>query len=196
MAAVGVVALQGGVAEHCSVLRVLGHRVMELRDPEFLPEVRAVFLPGGESTTLVMLLKRWNLFEPLKERISQGLPVLGTCAGAVLLSRKITEREHEIRQDSLGASEVLAERNRFGRQVSSFEEELTIQGLETPFPGVFIRAPLLTPLDSRVQVLASVREGAVFLRQDNVWLCSFHPELTGDPRVHALFLEESGIAGA
>lgn len=196
MAAVGVLALQGGVSEHCKVLSSLGHRVVEIRDPDGLSGISALVMPGGESTAMLLLLKRWLLFEPLGNAIRAGLPVLGTCAGAVLLSREVTEREHPIAQDSLGAADVRAERNSFGRQVASFSQDLRIAGLENPFRGVFIRAPLLRPLSPDAAVLSSVDEGAVFIRQGNVWLSSFHPELTKDDRVHRMFLEESGIAGS
>lgn len=195
MANIGVAALQGGVAEHGAVLACLGHRVTYIRDPGALPGLDAMVLPGGESTTLVLLLRRWGLFDPLRDAILNGLPVLGTCAGAVLLAREVTERDHRVNQESLGASSVRAERNSFGRQVASFREDVTILGLDAPFPGIFIRAPLLHPLGPEAEVLASVREGAVFIRQGNVWMSSFHPELTRDDRVHLMFLRKSGIAG-
>lgn len=196
MAAVGVLALQGGVSEHRCMLSSLGHRVVDIREPGGLSGISALVIPGGESTAMLLLLKRWQLFEPLARAIRMGLPVLGTCAGAVLLSREVTEREHAIDQESLGAADVRAERNSFGRQVASFSQDLGIAGLESPFPGVFIRAPLLRPLSRDAVVLSSVNEGAVFIRQGNVWLSSFHPELTKDDRVHRMFLEESGIAGS
>ena len=123
-----------------------------------------------------------------------GFPVFGTCAGAVLLSSKVSEREHDIEQMSLGLADVEAVRNRFGRQTRSFQEDLEVTGLDAPYPGVFIRAPLLIPLSDRVTILSEVDEGAVMVRQDNLWLASFHPELTGDDRIHRLFLRESGIA--
>lgn len=196
MAAVGVLALQGGVSEHCAMLLSLGHRVVQIRERNGLAGVSALVIPGGESTAMVLLLKRWELFAPLADAIGNGLPVLGTCAGAVLLSREVTEREHTINQESLCAADVRAERNSFGRQVASFRQDVSITGLETPFPGVFIRAPLLHPLGPGAIVLASLKEGAVFIRQGNVWLSSFHPELTRDDRVHRMFLEGSGIEGS
>jgi len=196
MAEVGVLALQGGVSEHCTMLSSLGQRVVKIREPKGLAGVSALVIPGGESTAMILLLKRWQLFEPLRDAIGKGLPVLGTCAGAVLLSREVTEREHIVDQESLGAADVRAERNSFGRQVASFRQDILVTGLETPFQGVFIRAPLLCPLAPGASVLASVTEGAVVIRQRNVWLASFHPELTRDDRVHRMFLKESGIAGS
>jgi 5'-phosphate synthase pdxT subunit len=196
MARVGVLALQGGVSEHCTMLSSLGHNVVKIREPNGLDGVSALILPGGESTAMILLLKRWRLFEPLGRAVRNGLPVLGTCAGAVLLSREVTERDHLINQESLCAADVRAERNSFGRQVASFRQDISITGLDTPFPGVFIRAPLLHPLGPGAIVLASLNEGAVLIRQGNVWLSSFHPELTRDDRVHRMFLEGSGIEGS
>ena len=178
------------------MLASLGHSVVCVRDPGPLGSLDALILPGGESTALVLLLSRWGLFDTLRQAIRDGLPVLGTCAGAVLLAREVTEREHRVDQKSLQAADVRAERNSFGRQVASFTEELVITGLETPFPGVFIRAPLLHPLNACAKVLGAVSEGAVLIRQGNVWLSSFHPELTNDDRIHRMFIRESGIAGS
>jgi 5'-phosphate synthase pdxT subunit len=115
----------------------------------------------------------------------------GTCAGAILLSSEVSEIEHGIDQTCLGAARVRAVRNAFGRQVHSFQQDLVIRGLEEPFPGVFIRAPLLQPLSPEVATLASVGEGPVFLEDRNVWLSSFHPELTCDDRIHRLFLSRA-----
>lgn len=184
----GVVALQGGVAEHVSMLRSIGAEAVEVRLPGDLEGLDALVLPGGESTTLIRLIERWGLADPIRSLVRRGLPVWGTCAGAVLLSSEISEREHDVSQRSLCLARVKAVRNAFGRQVHSFVQDLRVEGVGSPYPGVFIRAPLLEPLDPHVQVLARVGEGAVFLRDDRVWLSSFHPELTGDSRIHELFL--------
>lgn len=193
MPLVGVLALQGGVVEHVRILRSLGCGVREVRTPDDLLSVSAVFLPGGESTTLISLMNRWSLTPVLRKMGMDGLPMFGTCAGAILLSREILEKEHDIRQDSLALADVRAVRNYFGRQRSSFVQNLDVEGLSSPFRGIFIRAPLLHPLSGRVSVLSSVEDGPVLLRQDNLWLSSFHPELTADGRVHRLFLEENGL---
>jgi pyridoxal 5'-phosphate synthase pdxT subunit len=190
---IGVVALQGGVIEHVRMLFDIECLPVQVRLPEHLSGLEGLILPGGESTALIRLLERWGLLEAIREACLSGLPVWGTCAGAVLLCEEVTEKEHIVRQNSLGLAPVRAERNSFGRQVASFQEDLLIKGLEEPFPGVFIRAPLLHPLDETVEVLSEVSEGAVFLRRGNVWLSSFHPELTVDSRIHRLFLRESGI---
>ncbi|MCK5117770.1 MAG: pyridoxal 5'-phosphate synthase glutaminase subunit PdxT [Candidatus Aegiribacteria sp.] len=193
MSAVGVLALQGGVAEHISILEQLGCDVKEIRTPDELESISALILPGGESTTLISLLNRWELTSPLRSMGEDGFPIFGTCAGAVLLSKEIDEKEHEVSQNSLGLADVKAVRNYFGRQTCSFLKSIKVTGLAEPFPGVFIRAPLLLPLSDTVEVLSSVEDGPVFLRQDNLWLSSFHPELTTDCRIHRLFLESQGI---
>ncbi len=189
----GVLALQGGVSEHISMLRELGVDAVEVRMPPDLSSISALILPGGESTTLLKLLERWELTKAIRTLSERGVPIWGTCAGAILLSSEVAEMEHDVSQGSLGLARVRAVRNAFGRQVHSFQQDLTIDGLSEPFPGVFIRAPLLVPLSDEVEVLSLVGEGAVFLRDGNVWLSSFHPELTTDVRVHRLFLERSGI---
>lgn len=190
---IGVLALQGGVREHVNMLVSTGCETREVRVPGHLTGIEALLIPGGESTALIKLLRRWELVKPVREMVLKGLPVWGTCAGSILLAGDVTEKEHDIMQDTLNLAPVRAVRNSFGRQVASFQEDLTIEGLSETFPGVFIRAPLLIPLSPGVQVLSSVKEGAVFLRYRNVWLSSFHPELTDDSRIHSLFLRESGI---
>jgi pyridoxal 5'-phosphate synthase pdxT subunit len=193
LSTVGVLALQGGVEEHWRILEKLGCKVMEIRTPGDLDGLSAIFLPGGESRTLMSLMNRWGLTGRIREMGLNGLPLFGTCAGAVLLSREVDEKEHEVEQQSLGLADVRAIRNYFGRQTSSFVQTLGIKGLEKPFKGIFIRAPLLQPLSGEVEILCEVADGPVLMRQDNVWLASFHPELTTDPRIHRLFLREEGI---
>ena len=191
---VGLISLQGGVIEHVRSFVRLGLSVRQVRLPEQLEGVSAIVLPGGESTTLMGLLKRWGLTEPLSRMVREGVPTWGTCAGAVLLSKEVSERERgSLDQPALGLVPVRAIRNAFGRQAHSCTEMLSVQGLAEPYRGVFIRAPLLQPLSAEVEILASVLEGPVFLRSGNVWLSSFHPELTDDSRIHRMFMEESGF---
>ena len=190
---IGVLALQGGVSEHIGMLGRSGCRTIEVRLPEELSGIDGLIIPGGESTALIKLVERWDLASPIRDAAEAGIPVWGTCAGSILISREVSEREHAIQQKTLSLAPVKAVRNSFGRQVASFQEDLDIRGIDSPFPGVFIRAPLLVPLDNDVEVLCSVAEGDVFLRYGNVWLSSFHPELTDDTRVHRLFLRESGL---
>lgn len=187
---VGVLALQGGVAEHMSMLRATGVEPVAVRRRTALDGLAGLLLPGGESTTLIRLIRRWDLADGISDLATAGVPLWGTCAGAVLLSSRISEREHPVSQPSLGLAPVHAIRNRFGRQVESFQEPLQVSGLDGAFPGVFIRAPLLEPLAPSVEVLASVDEGPVFLRAGRIWLSSFHPELTGDDRLHRRFRRE------
>ncbi len=189
MGPVGVLALQGGVREHIEMLRRIGADVREVRLPGDLCGLSRLVLPGGESTALIRLLDIWGMIGPLKDLVSDGVPVWGTCAGAVLLSAEVAERDHDVDQPSLGLARVRAVRNAFGRQVHSFQQDLDIAGLGRPFPGVFIRAPLLEPLSSGVEVLCSLKEGPVLLRDGRVWLSSFHPELTADDALHRMFLE-------
>jgi 5'-phosphate synthase pdxT subunit len=172
----------------------LGVSVSPVRTAGQLRGLDAMVLPGGESTTLISLLDRWELSDHLRSLALEGFPLMGTCAGAVLMAGTVSENEHEVSQPSLGLADVEAVRNRFGRQVRSFQEDLHVVGLDEPYPGVFIRAPLLRPLSGAVSVLSEVAEGPVMVRQGNLWLVSFHPELTGDDRIHRLFLRESGVA--
>ena len=190
---IGVLALQGGVSEHVDMLNSIGCTAVEVRLPQQLADINGLVMPGGESTALIKLLVRWNLVSQIKELAGTGIPIWGTCAGSILLSDEISEKDHIVDQPSLELVPVRAERNSFGRQVASFQEDLVIKGLDQPFPGVFIRAPLLYPLSSRVEVLCTVKEGAVFVKCDNIWLSSFHPELTDDTRIHRMFIEEAVI---
>ena len=190
---IGVLALQGGVSEHIDMLETIGCTTISVRNPWDLQGINGMIIPGGESTALIKLLARWNLVSPIKKLAGAGIPIWGTCAGSVLLSSEITEKSHKVSQPSLDLAPVRSERNSFGRQSASFQEDLIIKGLDEPFPGVFIRAPLLFPLSGHCDVLCSVDEGAVFIRHKNIWLSSFHPELTGDTRVHQMFIEEAVI---
>ncbi len=190
---IGVLALQGGVSEHVDMLKAVGCDTVEVRRPEDLNGIAGLVMPGGESTALIKLLVRWNLVAPIRTLAGTGIPIWGTCAGSILLSSEISEREHRVDQPSLELAPVRADRNSFGRQVASFQEDLIIKGLEEPFPGVFIRAPLLFPLSNSSEILSSVSEGVVFVKCGNIWLSSFHPELTDDTRVHAMFIRDAVI---
>ena len=190
---VGVLALQGGVAEHITILRKLGCETREIRTPDELESISALVLPGGESTTLISLMNRWEVSRPIIEMGKKGFPIFGTCAGAVLLSSEISEKEHTVSQEGLHLADVKAVRNFFGRQANSFIESINVTGLDEPFKGIFIRAPLLLPLSDEVEILSRIEDGPILLKQGNVWLSSFHPELTSDSRIHRLFLESCGI---
>ncbi|HET7488200.1 MAG TPA: pyridoxal 5'-phosphate synthase glutaminase subunit PdxT [Acidimicrobiales bacterium] len=185
---VGVLALQGDVAEHASALADCGAHVVEVRSPGHLAGVDGMVLPGGESTTISMLLQRAGLFEPLAERLAGGLPAFGTCAGMILLAADVLDGRPD--QRSFAAIDVGVRRNAFGRQVQSFEADLEVAGLAGgPLDAVFIRAPVVERVGPGVDVLAAVDGRPVLCRQGPVLVSSFHPELSGDLRLHRLFLD-------
>jgi pyridoxal 5'-phosphate synthase pdxT subunit len=193
---IGVFALQGDVREHLNVLTSLGAHAVRVRRPAELDEVDGLVLPGGESTTMVKLAVTFDLFEPLRTRVAEGLPCFGSCAGMILLADRI--EDGIVGQPTLGGLDVVVRRNAFGRQVDSFEADLDVAGIEgAPVHAVFIRAPWVESTGPGVEVLARVDGGpadgrVVAVRggaHDHLLATSFHPELTGDPRVHELFLK-------
>jgi pyridoxal 5'-phosphate synthase pdxT subunit len=182
---VGVLALQGDVREHIRILDSLGAEAVEVKKPEQLGSVDALIIPGGESTTIGKMAVRFGLLEPLRSAVDQGLPVYGTCAGMILLSAAVTEGE----QPLIGALDVVVKRNAFGRQNDSFEADLDVAGLDEPFHAVFIRAPWIEKVGSDVEILSEVGEHPVMVRQGSILATSFHPELTGDERIHRMLLD-------
>jgi pyridoxal 5'-phosphate synthase pdxT subunit len=185
---VGVLALQGAYAAHAACLGSLGAEAREVRTPADLAEVDALVLPGGESTTMSMLLASAELFEPLAERLADGLPALGTCAGMILLGAEILDGRAD--QRNFGAVDISVRRNAFGRQVDSFEADLAVDDLEGgPFRAVFIRAPFVERAGPDVEVLATVDGHPVLCRQGAVTVAAFHPELSHDLRLHDHFLK-------
>jgi len=184
---IGILALQGAFAEHTAVLRRLKVEGVEVRLPRDLEGLSGLILPGGESTTIGKLLAEAGLVQPIKGLAQRGLPLLGTCAGMILLAKKALGLDFE----PLGLIDIEVERNAFGRQVDSFETPLAIPTLgESPFPGVFIRAPYITRLGEGTEVLARLPDGRVVAaRQGRAIACAFHPELTRDLRLHAYFLK-------
>ena len=189
---VGVLALQGDVREHSQVLAELGAHPVEVRSPEDLTGLDAMVLPGGESTTISMLLDSSGLRGPLGARLAEGMPALGTCAGMVLLATEVLDGRPD--QESFGAIDLTVRRNAFGRQVASFETDLDVAGLSgEALHAVFIRAPVVERAGPAVEVLASVADSQgvprpVLCRQGVVVAAAFHPELSGDWRVHEMFL--------
>lgn len=182
---VGVLALQGDVVEHVHALERAGAGVAEVRTPEDLAQVDALVVPGGESTTVIRLLDRFGLTEPIKARVRAGMPFWGTCMGMIVAARDVAELE----QPTLGLLDVTVRRNAFGRQLESAEVPLAIPALGAePFPAVFIRAPWIERAGPAVETLAERDGHGVMVRQRNVLGTAFHPELTGDDRVHAYFL--------
>jgi len=185
---VGVLALQGAVAAHIAMLEGCGAGACAVRTASELASVDALVLPGGESTTMWHLLRTSGLVEPLGERLADGLPALGTCAGMIVLAAEVLDGRAD--QGSLGAIDVTVRRNAFGRQIASFEAPVEIAGVTgAPFPGVFIRAPVVERCEVDVEVLASVDGRPVAVQQGAVMATAFHPELTADDRVHRSFVE-------
>ncbi len=189
---VGLLALQGAIGPHADALRTLGATPVEVRTPAQLGDVDALIIPGGESTTMSKLLDTSGLAEPLRERLARGLPAFGTCAGMIVLARTVLDGRAD--QRSYDAIDITVRRNAFGRQVDSFEADLAITGLDTPFHAVFIRAPFVEQVGDGVEVLASVDGHPVLCRQGRVVVSAFHPELTGDLRLHEQFLQLAEMA--
>jgi 5'-phosphate synthase pdxT subunit len=185
----GVLALQGAFREHREVLESLGVTTNEVRTPAQLGDVDALVIPGGESTTMQRLLETSGLRNRLADAVAGGLPVLGTCAGLIVLAREVLDGRPD--QVPLAAIDVTARRNAYGRQRESFEADRVITGFDEPaFPGVFIRAPAIERVGDAVEVLAEHNGRPVLAREGRVWVTTFHPELARDSRVHERFLEE------
>jgi len=193
---IGVLALQGDVREHLHVLETLGARAVAVRRPSELASVDGLVLPGGESTTMAKLARIFELLEPLRAKVAEGLPMFGTCAGMILLADRIEDGVDG--QETLGGLDITVRRNAFGRQVDSFESSLDFAGLAEPVHAVFIRAPWVEAVGDGVEVLARVPEGTaagaaagriVAVRQGPLMATSFHPEVGGDGRVHRMFVD-------
>jgi len=187
---VGVLALQGAVAPHMQLLGALGATPVEVRTPAQLDDVVALVIPGGESTTMSRLLNLNYLFEPVQERLAAGMPAFGTCAGMILLAGTVLDGRRD--QLSFAAIDITVRRNAFGRQVDSFEADLTVVGVADagePLHAVFIRAPFVQAVGDDVEVLARVDGHPVACRQEQILVTAFHPELAGDNRLHQAFLD-------
>jgi len=190
-ATVGVLALQGDVREHLAMLDTLGVRAIGVRRHSELAQCDGLVIPGGESTTMFKLARTFDLFEPIRQRIKEGLPVLGTCAGMIMLAERVEDGTPD--QETLGGLDITVRRNAFGRQVQSFEGDVDFAGLAEPVHAIFIRAPWVQQSGPGVEVLARVDGGPaagriVAVRQGPLMATSFHPEVGGDARIHRLFL--------
>jgi 5'-phosphate synthase pdxT subunit len=185
---VGVLALQGAFAAHQRALESAGATTRQVRQPADLGGIDALVMPGGESTTMSRLLTTSGLFDDIKALLSDGLPVLGTCAGMILLATEVLDGRPD--QLSFGAIDITVQRNGYGRQIDSFETDLDIVGFDSPFHAVFVRAPKVVAIGTNVEVIAEYDGVPVVVRQGHVMVASFHPELTGDARLHAKFLQE------
>jgi 5'-phosphate synthase pdxT subunit len=194
-----VLALQGDVREHIRTLAELGATTSEVRTPADLVDVNALVIPGGESTTMSLLLESSGLLEPLRARLGAGMPAFGTCAGMILLAAEVVDGRPD--QQRFGAIDIGVRRNAFGRQVDSFETDLVVRGLDLPLHAVFIRAPIVEWVGPEVEVWAEVsgtdgRPRPVVCRQGSVLVAAFHPELSGDARLHREFLNTWASCGA
>ncbi len=184
---VGVLAIQGDFAEHIAVLKRLGVQGREIRLPDQFADIDGLIIPGGESTTLSRLMNIYDLREPITRMANEGKAIWGTCAGMIMMAKEITEEDPV----PLGLMDIGVLRNAFGRQVDSFEQDLTINQLDqVPFHGVFIRAPAIIRVGQEVDIMASLPDGQpVAVCQDKLMATAFHPELTGDNRLHRYFLD-------
>lgn len=189
---IGVLALQGDVREHRGALESCGAATVAVRRPEELERVGGLVIPGGESTTMWRLARTFELLDPLRKRIEQGMPAFGSCAGMIMLADRIIDGAHG--QETIGGIDMVVRRNAFGRQIDSFEGDVRLTGLTAPFHAVFIRAPWVESVGAAAVALGRVETGhaagrIVAVRQGNVLATSFHPELTADARIHRLFLD-------
>jgi pyridoxal 5'-phosphate synthase pdxT subunit len=184
-ARVGVLGLQGDFAEHLRTLERIGADGVDVRRADQLDDVDALIIPGGESTTIGKLAERYDIIPKLKDRVAEGMPVWGTCAGAIFLAKDVPGHPHPI----AGLMDIAVERNAFGRQQESFETDLDVKGFDAPYHAVFIRAPRIARVGKSVETLAALEDGTVVAaRQGNLLATSFHPELTRDDRFHRYFL--------
>ena len=190
MTRAGVLGLQGDFIEHLRTLREMGVEAIDVRRPEQLDEVDALIVPGGESTTIGKLAAQYGIIPKLRERVAAGMPVWGTCAGAIFMAKDVPAHPHPL----AALMDITVERNAFGRQVDSFERDIAIPAIgPEPFHAVFIRAPLISRVGPGVEVMASLDDGTVVAaRQGRLMATSFHPELTPDTRLHRHFLSLVG----
>ncbi len=194
---IGVLALQGDVREHLAAVEELGSEAVPVRRSGELASVDALILPGGESTAMWRLMTAFELLDPLRERVADGMPTYGSCAGMILLADRVVDAAPG--QETIGGLDVTVRRNAFGRQVDSFESEITFDQIGgAPVHAVFIRAPWVEEFGEGVEVLGSVRFGGadhpVAIRQGHLLATSFHPELTGDLRIHKYFIDQVASA--
>ncbi|MGC8913612.1 MAG: pyridoxal 5'-phosphate synthase glutaminase subunit PdxT [Thermoplasmata archaeon] len=189
---IGILGVQGAVSEHLEItvraMRELGiGGSMEIvKKPEQMDEISGLIIPGGESTTISTMLKQRGLKEKIRERYREGMVIMGTCAGAILLAKEVAEKNVE----SLGLMDISVRRNAYGRQIDSFEADVEVEGFETRFHAIFIRAPVITDCWGDARVVARVDEHIIMVEQGNALALTFHPELSGDTRIHRLFLKK------
>jgi len=183
---VGVLALQGAFESHLKTFETMGIDAVSVKTVEDLNRIERLVIPGGESTAIQMLLESNSLSGPLKERLHEKMPVFGTCAGMIVLSRIILDGRED--QSPLNAIDIVVRRNAFGRQIDSFESPIEVKGLGEPFPAIFIRAPIVESVGDNVNVYAKVDDQIVLCGNASTLVASFHPELSSDTRIHEMFL--------
>jgi 5'-phosphate synthase pdxT subunit len=183
---IGVLALQGDFREHIDILGRLKVDTVEVRKKEDLKNLAGLIIPGGESTTIMKLMKKYGLDREIKNGHKQGMAIYGSCAGAITLTKEI---ENYPKQPSLALADITISRNSYGRQIDSFEEKIAIKGEKKQFPAIFIRAPIIRKTGKKAEILARQKNNPVLIRQDNLLISTFHPELTDDNRIHAFFLK-------
>lgn len=182
---IGVLALQGAVAEHLRSLQLAGAEAISIKRTEQLDEIDGLVIPGGESTTIGKLMRKYGFIEAIQQFSKQGKPLFGTCAGLIVLAERIAGQD----QPHLSLMDMTVSRNAFGRQRESFETDLDVAGINEPIRAVFIRAPLIQEVGERVEVLSTYHDEIVTARQGHLLACSFHPELTDDYRLHQYFAD-------
>ena len=182
---IGVLALQGSVKEHMKMLEKCGVEPVEVRQPHDMDNIYGLVIPGGESLTISKLMKESGLDKEILRKYSLGMPIYGTCAGAILLAKDVIGSK----QLKLGLMDISVKRNDYGRQIDSFESELEVDEFEKPFKGVFIRAPIVRAVYNGAKIMSSFDDKPVLIRQGNILVSTFHPELTNDLRIHKFFID-------
>lgn len=183
---IGVLALQGDFREHILMLKKINIEYIEVRTKEQLDKVNGLIIPGGESTTIGKLMKKYKLDIEIKKRNKKGMPIFSTCAGGILLAKEIKSYPQQFK---LGLIDISVERNAYGRQLDSFEADIKIKGFKKKFPAVFIRAPIIKDIHDGIEILASHEDNPVLLKKENILIATFHPELGEDPRIHRYFID-------
>jgi len=182
---IGILSLQGSIIEHINAVKALGHNPIKVKLPEHLENISALIIPGGESTTISKLIQEYNLDKAIIKKHNQGLPIFGICAGSILLAKNIINDS----LPTLNLLDISIKRNDYGRQIDSFETKLQIKNFSKPFHSIFIRAPSIHSYNSDSEILAEFQNKPVMLRQNNILITTFHPELTEDLRVHKYFVD-------
>ena len=182
---IGILALQGSIIEHINAVKSLKHNPIKVKLPKHLENISALIIPGGESTTIIKLMQEYNLDKAIVEKANKGMPIYGTCAGAILLAKNLTNSKIP----TLNLLDISITRNDYGRQIDSFETMLQVKGFSKPFHAIFIRAPIIHSYNSNSEILAEFNNKPVMLRQNNILITTFHPELTNDLRIHKYFVD-------